>query len=174
MFDNNKEEQTLNPLFGVDPKGIRDWNEEFQVMKSFAKDDFQQRIQRDRGLRKIYSDFVDASTKGAQAIVNGSILPLNPNEPPRQQVFVYNTIFFSYAVDLITSYKELSNLDNNPSFTQSNHDLLGLKTLQALEIDDLHFLATCMIQYKGHRVICQSIIPGILNSGDLTQLAEYG
>ena len=31
-----------------------------------------------------------------------------------------------------------------------------------------------MINYKGSRVICQSIIPGILNSGDLSQLAEYG
>lgn len=30
--------QTLIPLYGLDPKGIRDWNEEFQVVKDFPKE----------------------------------------------------------------------------------------------------------------------------------------
>ena len=29
---------TLVPLFGLDPKGVRDWNEEFQVVKDFPKE----------------------------------------------------------------------------------------------------------------------------------------
>ncbi len=43
-----------------------------------------------------------------------------------------------------------------------------------MDIDGLHILATCLVNYKGHRVIAQSIIPGILNNNDLTSLAEYG
>ena len=35
-------------------------------------------------------------------------------------------------------------------------------------------MATCLVNYSGHRVICQSIIPGILNNHDLSSLAEYG
>lgn len=35
-------------------------------------------------------------------------------------------------------------------------------------------MATCLVNYSGHRVICQSIIPGILNNSDLSNLAEYG
>ena len=35
-------------------------------------------------------------------------------------------------------------------------------------------MATCLVNYCGHRVICQSIIPGILNNNDLASLAEYG
>lgn len=31
-----------------------------------------------------------------------------------------------------------------------------------------------IINYKGHRVIAQSIIPGILNNNELASLAEYG
>ena len=61
--------------------------------------------------------------------MDGNLTPLNPNESTKQQVFVYNYIFFSYAVDLIDSYKDLTSSENNPSFTQSNHDLRGLKTL---------------------------------------------
>ena len=38
----------------------------------------------------------------------------------------------------------------------------------------MHHLATCLVDLKGHRMICQSIIPGILNNSDLSSLAEYG
>jgi protein TIF31 len=114
-----KEDSVTNlvPLFGLDPKGIRDWNEEFQVVKDFPKATFVQRIQRDRAIQKVYNDFLDAAIKGAVAIVNGNLMPLNPNETEKQQVFVYNYIFFSYSIDLIDSFKDLTSADNNPSFT---------------------------------------------------------
>jgi len=35
--------EVVNPLFGLDPKGIRDWNEEYQVVKNFPKDNMAQR-----------------------------------------------------------------------------------------------------------------------------------
>ena len=38
----------------------------------------------------------------------------------------------------------------------------------------MHHLATCLVDFKGQRMICQSIIPGILNNSDLSSLAEYG
>lgn len=88
-----------------------------------------QRVQRDRALNKVYTDFLDAATKGAQAIINGNLVSLNPNDPLVSQVFVYNYIFFSFAIDLIDSYRDLSSAENNPSFAQANHDLTGLKTL---------------------------------------------
>lgn len=60
-----------------------------------------QRIQRDRAVQKVYNDFLEAAVKGAVAIIGGNLTPLNPNEGPKQQVFVYNQIFFSFAVDLV-------------------------------------------------------------------------
>ena len=52
--------------------------------------------------------------------------------------------------------------------------MTGLKSLQFLEIEGLHILATTIVNYRGHRIIAQSIIPGILNNSELSQLAEYG
>ena len=52
--------------------------------------------------------------------------------------------------------------------------MTGLRSLQFLEIDNLYYLATSVIHYRGHRIIAQSIIPGILNNSDLASLAEYG
>jgi protein TIF31 len=43
-----------------------------------------------------------------------------------------------------------------------------------LEIDGLHYVASAIINYRGHRIIAQSIIPGILNNSELSSLAEYG
>ena len=86
-------------------------------------------------MAKVYNDFLDAAVKGAIGIVGGNLTPLNPNEAARQQVFVYNQIFFSFAVDLPGSvegespFRDLTTAENNPSFTQANHDLLGLRAL---------------------------------------------
>lgn len=59
------DESALTPLYGLDPRGVRDWNEEFQVVKDFPKDTFLQRIQRDRAVAKVYNDFLEAAVKGA-------------------------------------------------------------------------------------------------------------
>jgi protein TIF31 len=106
--------------------------------------------------------------------VDGKLTSLNPNEPLKQHVYVYNQIFFSFAVDTPLSYQDLTNSDSSPSFTQSNHDITGLHQLQDADISNLYHLATCLVNYRGHRLICQSIIPGILNNSDLASLAEYG
>ena len=47
-------------------------------------------MQRDRAVSKVYNDFIEAATAGAIALIEGKITPLNPNEPLRQHVYVYN------------------------------------------------------------------------------------
>lgn len=81
---------TIVPLYGIDPKQMHDWNEEFQVVQNFPGENFIQRMQKDRAVSKVYSDFIDAATAGAMALIEGKITPLNPNEPLRQHVYVYN------------------------------------------------------------------------------------
>ena len=53
--------QTISPLFGYDPRVIREWNEEFQVVQTFPAETYYQRVQKDRAQLKVYQDFVDAS-----------------------------------------------------------------------------------------------------------------
>jgi hypothetical protein len=59
----------VSPLYGLDPRGIREWNEEYQVVKAFPKENIAQRSQRDRAVQKIYNDFLEAAKQGAMAIV---------------------------------------------------------------------------------------------------------
>jgi len=60
---------------------------------------------------------LEAATQGAIAIIKGNLSALNPNEAKKQQVFVYNYIFFSFTVDLMDCFKDLTSTDNNPSWT---------------------------------------------------------
>ena len=167
-------EEAISGYYGLESKGTRDWNEEIQVCKDLPKQSILQRIQRDRAFYKIYYDFLEAAKKGSIAIINKSIPPLNPMDEDHQHVFVYNQIFFSFAIDSAEKYKDVSSSDSNPSYTATNHDMLGLKTLHAIDIDGMHIIATCHVNYKGHRVIAQSIIPGILTNTDQSSLTEFG
>jgi len=47
-------------------------------------------MQKDRAVSKVYNDFLEAASAGAIALIEGKIVPLNPNEPMRQHVYVFN------------------------------------------------------------------------------------
>lgn len=47
---------------------LRDWNEEFQSCKELPKKDIASRIQRDRALIRVNSEFVDVATRGAMYV----------------------------------------------------------------------------------------------------------
>ena len=44
---------------------MRDWNEEYQVVSKFPATDVMQRIQKERAIQKVYSEFLQAATAGA-------------------------------------------------------------------------------------------------------------
>ena len=87
---------------------------------------------------------------------------------------MYNQIFFSFAVDQYLNFKDFCGKEQNPTFAAANQDLLGLRILHSLDIKDLHILSTCLIDYKGYRIIAQAIIPGIISNLDQSTLTEYG
>lgn len=87
-------------IFEPENVAMRDWNEEFQMVRSLPTETPLQRIQRDKALGKIYSDFLEVAISGAKNVINGSVQPLNPMDPPKQQLFVMNHIFFSFTEDL--------------------------------------------------------------------------
>jgi hypothetical protein len=50
-------------------------------------------------LIKIHNDFLKAAIDGAIAVIHGAILPANPMDPKDCWVFIYNHLFFSFAVE---------------------------------------------------------------------------
>lgn len=54
---------------------------------------------------KVHGDFLEAAVRGAMAVVDKIIQPLNPMDTELQQVYVYNHIFFSFAMETPDSFR---------------------------------------------------------------------
>ncbi|TNV86202.1 hypothetical protein FGO68_gene3368 [Halteria grandinella] len=152
---------------------MRDWNEEYQQCKELSQETQLQRIQRVRTLQRVYSEFVEAAKVGAAKIVQGNLEPLNPQDSQEHFIYIYNNIFFSHCLDSSLSYPESMN-DTIPSFSAVNGDLKGLQQIENIDFKGLFTLATCLVKYVGRRLVCQSIIPGILSFASQESISEYG
>ena len=192
--DASRIEDSMAVCYGVETGApARDWNEEIQNCKELAgpSSSRRERLLRERTAFKVSSDFVEAATKGAVAIVDRCIPPINPMDLPSAQMYVFNSIFFSYAVPAkeaagggvgsgggeagrVAEGGEGSggggggaragsdDLADQPSYASSNQDLNGVRLMSATDTEGLYTLATAVVDYRGFRVVAQSIIPGIL------------
>ncbi|KAJ7545279.1 hypothetical protein O6H91_09G113600 [Diphasiastrum complanatum] len=59
------------------------------------------------------------------------------------------------------------------TYASANNDLKGTKAYNNADVSGLYTLAMAIVDYRGHRVVAQSIIPGILQ-GDKTESLLYG
>ncbi|XP_026662154.2 clustered mitochondria protein-like isoform X2 [Phoenix dactylifera] len=59
------------------------------------------------------------------------------------------------------------------TYASANNDLKGTKAYQEADVPGLYNLAMAIIDYRGYRVVAQSIIPGILQ-GDKSDSLLYG
>ncbi|XP_059649085.1 clustered mitochondria protein isoform X2 [Cornus florida] len=59
------------------------------------------------------------------------------------------------------------------TYASANNDLKGTKAYQEADVPALYNLAMAIIDYRGHRVVAQSVLPGILQ-GDKSDSLLYG
>ncbi|GLT37055.1 hypothetical protein SLA2020_113930 [Shorea laevis] len=59
------------------------------------------------------------------------------------------------------------------TYASANNDLKGTKAYQEADIPGLYNLAMAIIDYRGHRVVAQSVLPGIFQ-GDKSDSLLYG
>ncbi|XP_077254113.1 clustered mitochondria protein-like [Tasmannia lanceolata] len=59
------------------------------------------------------------------------------------------------------------------TYASANNDLKGTKAYQEADVPGIYNLAMAIVDYRGHRVVAQSIIPGILQ-GDKSDSLLYG
>ncbi|XP_005170337.2 clustered mitochondria protein homolog isoform X2 [Danio rerio] len=153
------------------PVQARDWNEELQTTRELPRKNVTDRLIRDRAIFKVNSDFVSAATRGAMAVVDGNVMPINPSEEPRQQMFVWNNIFFSLGFDVRDQYRELGG--DSAAHAAPVLDLNGVKAYWVMDQEDLYLIGTAVIDYRGYRVTAKTIMPGILER-DQEQSVVYG
>ena len=96
---------------------------------------------------KVHSDFLNAATRGAIAVVESNIMAINPGEDAKIQMYIWNNMFFSLGFDVKDHYKEFGG--DYAAYSAPINDLQGVKALNMLDIDGLHTLGTVVVDYKG-------------------------
>ena len=173
-YNQTRANEEIASTFGVDVRGgsSRDWNDELQHARELPVSSLMERLERAKLVHKVLTEFGEASLVGAKAIVEGLVLPMNPNEPARSHVYLHNNIFFSRAVDAGVDTFKVTQGDRASRKSASN-DANCMGTLHKYDIEGLHTLATVLIDFLGTRLVCQSIVPGILQ-GEKTHTLLYG
>ncbi|KAI9497198.1 clustered mitochondria-domain-containing protein [Zychaea mexicana] len=158
--------------FGSDAvESLRDWNDELQSHRELPKANLQERVLRERLVNKVQSEFTEAAVRGAVAVVNGSVVPLNPMEPEESHMYVYNNIFFSKGNDGRGTFEALG--ADEAAHVATGKDLEGVKVFNSIDASGLYTLGSVIVDYKGVRVVAQSIVPGIFRRQDENSIV-YG
>ena len=75
-------------------------------------------------------------------------------------MYIWNNIFFSFACDSRDHYKKYGG--DEAAYAAASLDLKGVELYNKLDVEGLYTLGTVVVDYRGYRIIAQSIIPGIL------------
>jgi protein TIF31 len=153
------------------PGILRDWNDELQALRELPQDTAAGRALRSRSLFKFNCDFLNTVARGAQAVVLGNVPPMNPLDEKESHMFTWNNVFFSFATDSRGIFKELGG--EQAARAAAANDLRGVRAYDSVGSSELHTLATVLVDYLGHRVVAQSIVPGILRRNQ-TSSVVYG
>jgi protein TIF31 len=158
--------------YGTDSvDSLRDWNDELQSHRELPRTNLQERVLRERLINKLQAEFTDAAVKGAMAVVEETIVPLNPLEPEGSHMYVHNNIFFSKGSDGRGTFESLGG--DEAAHVATGKDLEGVRILNNADVEGLCTLGSVIVDYKGVRVVAQSIVPGIFRRQDETSIV-YG
>lgn len=160
--DPSRVEDSMMSCYGMETGSLpRDWNEEHQSCRELPMENRRERILRERTMFKISSDFVEAATKGAVAVIDRCIQPINPMDAPSAHMYVYNNIFFSYATptkeETVAAAEAAGEegLGDQATYASSNQDLIGVQLYSSTETSGLYTLATAVVDYRGYRIVAQ-------------------
>ncbi|KAL5654737.1 hypothetical protein ACJX0J_034056, partial [Zea mays] len=118
------------------------------------------------------SDYEDISKDHKPDCQNGSSRSTKVSSP---DVITKPDANHGKSAEVVDSKSEEAQLTDREqaTYASTNNDLKGTKAYQEADVSGLHNLAMAIVDYRGHRVVAQSIIPGILQ-GDKSDSLLYG
>jgi protein TIF31 len=166
-------QEHLSDLHGVeDFSAPREWNDEIQSIRTLKANDLSSKILKARLEYRMVTEFTEACRRIVMAISEGLIAPLIYSDPSQSDIYVYNGIFFSRAEDTKDAYS--IHVGEEAARKSAARDFFNQKLIRSLDIPGMNNILCTIVDYKGSRYIGQSIIPGILNSGENCAQLMYG
>ncbi|KAJ3139700.1 Intracellular distribution of mitochondria [Physocladia obscura] len=152
----------------------RDWNEDLCLAAALQTKNASEKVNRAQTLHRTYSEFVDAAMKGVVAIVQkylagsiGAVSGGGEADGLAGQMFLNAGIFYSLARDQGDSFSRIGGAA--AAHVAVSKDVDGVSKVDALCASGggtlefgVNTLGTCVVDYKGIRIVAQTVIPGIL------------
>ncbi|SCU94966.1 LADA_0G12574g1_1 [Lachancea dasiensis] len=140
----------------------RNFNDEFQAIKDMTTGDFQSIVDTEKLTAKVYHEFTTTAVKDAMSIFYDDLVPMNPEAPTQEQIFLKNNVFYSYVGDINGTYSSIGG--DAAAFAASNQDLQTVKLLHRVTLSEIHYLLCAVIDFAGRRVLAQTPVPGLLGA----------
>ncbi|KAJ1993839.1 Intracellular distribution of mitochondria [Coemansia spiralis] len=150
---------------------MRDWNEELQSIREMPRSNLSERVLRDRQFHKWHSEFAEAAVQGAIAVVESEMPPLNPTDPDEQHMYLRDNIFYSKGFDGRETFTDIGG--DAAAHVATGKDISGVRLVNQLDAEGINTLGSVVVDYRGVRVVAQSVVPGIFRRQDTTQIV-YG
>ncbi|CAH9122850.1 unnamed protein product [Cuscuta epithymum] len=100
-------------------------------------------------------------------------VPLRASEVPNGENPAGSSADVNCLLDVATGVENQLAESEQATYAGANNDLKGTKAYQEADVPGLYSLAMAIIDYRGYRVIAQSVLPGILH-GDKSDSLLYG
>jgi protein TIF31 len=144
----------------LDTFASKDWNDELMSAKELPKTTVNECLIRENTMFKSHAEFIEAATRGAVAITLKNILPINPVEKEFKDVYLHNNIFFTQGYESREQYEAYGG--EEAYHVALGKDVSAVRWFNQMDIEGLNTLGTVVVDYKGIRTVCQSIVPGVL------------
>ncbi|GME84954.1 unnamed protein product [Ambrosiozyma monospora] len=131
-------------------------------------------MMREKILTKTSYDFTVSAIQGAMAIARGELTPMNPNEEPRQHIYLRNNIFYSIAIDASNIFEDAGG--DEASRVCASKDINAINFLNRIDAKGVSHLLTTVVDFAGKRIVAQTPVPGLFSEtpADEEELAEEG
>lgn len=140
----------------------RKFNDEFQAIKDIPILTLSNRLDSERLMAKLIHEFSVAATKGAMSILAKNVIPMNPESPEMEQIYLKDNIFYSFVSDVSGNYKDKGG--NEAARVAANQDLLTISALNRVGLSDVRYLLTTIVDYADKRLLAQTPVPGLLDT----------
>lgn len=137
----------------------RDWNDEFVQCKEMPRESLQERTLRERLFSRLSADFALAAQRCVQAVARGDVAPVNPNDRADAPTYVHAHMLVTRIDAQARAYEHLGG--TRAARVGFSKDLRALAQVERADVENVHTLASVMVDYRGERYVVQSLLPGL-------------
>ncbi|QEU58124.1 Clu1 [Kluyveromyces lactis] len=138
----------------------RNFCDEFQAIKDLEINSSYDRLKNEKITAGLIHEFNTEAVKGAMAIFNNELTPIDPGTTGENAVYFHKSLIFSFVADVSGTYSSIGG--NEAAYAVANQDLQIINSLNRLGLKGIRHCLTAIIDYAGHRLLVQSPVPGLL------------